>query len=415
MRRLATMFALCVGSAWALPAHAQSDLFSLGTIHAEADLRASVVGGETGWLDGGFGKLRYGGDNGDTEARLRIAAIDAAWTPTIAWGLSGLVSVSHQDGLDRDIDLREAYLKYRTGPGATRFTARAGLFWPPISLEHGGPMWTVEDTITPSAINSWVGEEVKVLGAELTLDQQVGDGMVTLTGAVFRHNDTSGTLLSYRGWALHDLRITPDAEVPLPPLSPMIAPYQYDETAPYWELDGQSGYYARLEWRPAAPFALNLIRYDNTGDRVSGRNYQTAWRTRFWDLGAVATLDEHTTLKAQALWGNTLVGPDTPLGAPVDVDFRSAYLLVGRQVGQTRVTARADWFQTQDNSYVAYDDNNEDGWAAMVAVRRPFGSHIDGLAEVLHVESDRAGRALYGGLPAQQDQTMVQASLRLHL
>src|SRR5205085_2537362 len=197
MRRRAALIAVLLGPVWAAPAHAQSDLFSLGTIHAQVDVRASVVGGETGWLDGGFGKLREGGDNGDTEARLKIASIDAAWTPTIAWGLSGLVSVSHQDGLDRDIDVNEAYLKYRTGPGPTRFTARAGLFWPPISLEHGGPMWTVEDSITPSAINSWVGEEVKVLGAELTFDQQVGDGMVTLAGAVFRHNDTSGTLLSY--------------------------------------------------------------------------------------------------------------------------------------------------------------------------------------------------------------------------
>jgi len=35
--------------------------------------------------------------------------------------------------------------------------------------------------------------------------------------------------------------------------------------------------------------------------------------------------------------------------------------------------------------------------------------------EVLHVESDRAGRALYGGIPARQDQTLVQASMRLHL
>src|SRR5437868_8974623 len=138
MRALTAALCLSFG-VHAAPAFAQSDLIRIEAIDIDVDLRASVVGGETGWLDGGFGKLRYGGDNGDTEARVRIAAVDAAWTPTIAWGLSGVVSATHQDGADRDVDLNEAYLKYRTGPGATRFTARAGLFWPPISLEHGGP------------------------------------------------------------------------------------------------------------------------------------------------------------------------------------------------------------------------------------------------------------------------------------
>jgi hypothetical protein len=415
MRRLAALIALLLLPLWASAAHAQADLFSPSTLHAEVDLRASVVGGETAWLDGGFGKLREGGDAGDTEARLRVAAIDAAWTPTIAWGLSGLVSATHQDGLKPDVDLNEAYLKYRTGPGATRFTARAGLFWPPISLEHGGPMWTVQDSITPSAINTWVGEEVKVLGAELTVDQRVGASEVALTGAVFRHNDTSGTLLSYRGWALDDIRAGPDVELPLPPLSPMIAQYQDSDTYPFYELDHRSGYYAKLEWRPPQPFAVNLFRYDNSGDRVSSRDGQTAWRTRFWNLGAVASLGERTTLKAQALWGNTLVGPDTPLGVPVDVDFHSAYLLIGHKLGNTQATARADWFETKDNSYQFADNNNEHGWAATFDLRRSFGRHIDGFAEVIHVESNRAGRALYGAIPAQQSQTMVQLSMRLHL
>jgi len=415
MRRMTAIIAACVLPAWAPAARAQSDWLSPATIHAQVDLRASVVGGETGWLDGGFGKLREGGDGGDTAVRLRMAAIDAAWTPTIAWGLTGLVSATHQDGLDPEVDLNEAYLKYRTAPASTRLTARAGLMWPPVSLEHGGAMWTVDDTITPSAVNSWIGEEVKVLGAELTLDQRVGASQIGVTGALFRHDDTSGTLLSYRGWALHDLRISADGEVPLPPLSPMIAPYQYDETTPFLELDGRSGYYARIEWRPPQPFAVNLFRYDNSGDRLSSRDHQTAWRTRFWNAGAAASLDERTTLKAQALWGNTLVGPDTPLGVPVDVDFRAAYLLLGRAIGQGRASARVDWFETHDNSYKFADDNDESGWSATLAYKRTFGRHVDGLAEVLHVESDRPGRALYGGIPAQQDQTLVQASLRLHL
>jgi hypothetical protein len=338
-----------------------------------------------------------------------------AWSPQITWGLSGLVSVSHQDGIDHDIALSEAFIKFRTSPSPTRVTARAGLFWPPISLEHGGPLWTVTDSITPSAINSWVGEEVKVLGAELTVEHQFGEHNLGLTGAAFQHNDTSGTLLSYRGWALHDLRIRADEGVPLPPLSPMIAPYQGVHTYPVWELDKKTGYYARLEWRPPLPFAVNLFRYDNLGDRVSTRMGQTAWRTRFWNLGAIASIGENTRIKAQAMLGNTLVGPDTPLGVPVDVDFRSAYLSLGQQIGKSHATARLDWFETRDNSFQFADDNNEHGWSAMVAVKRSLGRHIDVLGEVIHVESNRAGRSLYGGIAAQQSQTMAQTSLRIHL
>ncbi|MEI9926712.1 MAG: hypothetical protein WDN44_02075 [Sphingomonas sp.] len=33
-------------------------------------------------------------------------------------------------------------------PGPAKVSARAGLFWPAVSLEHSGPEWAVTDTIT---------------------------------------------------------------------------------------------------------------------------------------------------------------------------------------------------------------------------------------------------------------------------
>src|SRR6478735_5771094 len=158
------------------------------------------------------------------------------------------------------------------------------LSWLPVSLEHEGSNWLVTDTITPSAINSWVGEEVKVLGLEGKLETAFGEHQVALTGAAFVHDDMSGTLLSYRGWALHDVRLATNSDLPLPPLSASTAPYQAPYTSPSYEM-------------------------------------QTAWRTRFWNLGAMAALGDSTTARSQFMWGNTLVGPDTPWGIPVDVDF----------------------------------------------------------------------------------------------
>jgi hypothetical protein len=409
----ACFFALAV---WPAQALAQSDLIGAEAFDVNLDLRASVTGGETGWLDGGFGKLREGGDNGDTQVRADIASADIAWKPQIGWNFSGLVSFSWQPDLPGDeVGLNEAFLKFRSNPGRTRFGARAGVFWPPVSQEHAGANWLVTDSITPSAANSWIGEEVKVLGLEGKAETAFGEHELALTGAVFLHDDMSGTVLFYRGWALHDVRITWHGDLPLPPLSAANAPYQDTITSPFWEVDDRAGFYGRVDWTPPLPITFNAFYYDNRGDRVSSYEKQTSWRTRFWNLGAMATLGASTEAKAQVMWGNTLVGPDTPWGIPGDADFTTAYLLVSRTLGAGKITARADWFETVDNSFVVDDNNDEEGWAAALAYKRPLVDFADIIVEVLHVDSDRPSRATNGGIPARQEQTMVQTSLRFHL
>ena len=404
---------------WAASAFGQADLFGAESIEVDADLRASVVGGEDSFLEGGFGKLRYGGEDGDTTVRGRVASLDLAWKPQISWNFTGLISFSYQSQLEDNPDLSEAFVKYQSDPGQTRFSARAGLFWPPVSQEHSGGNWLVADGITPSAANSWIGEEVKVLGLEGTFETALGEHELAATGAVFLHNDMSGTLLTYRGWALHDVRATMNSDFPLPPLSASTAPYQDTITSPLWEVDDKVGFYGRIEWTPPWPVTFNAFYYDNRGDRLSSRPsgsaFQTSWRTRFWNVGSMASLGESTEAKAQVMWGNTLVGPDTPFGIPVDVDFTTAYLLVGRTIGAGKLTMRGDWFETRDNSFVADDNNNETGWSAALAYKRPLIDFADVIVEVLHVSSDRPARATNAGIAPEQDQTMVQTSLRLHL
>ena len=400
---------------WPTQALGQEGLFGAENLEAFADLRASVAGGEDSWLEGGFGKLREGGDNGDTEVNARLASADIVWKPQIGWNLSGLVSVTYQTQLDQELDLSEAFLKFRSSPAETRFSARAGVFWPPVSQEHAGGNWAVTDTITPSAANSWVAEEVKVLGLEAMAETGFGEHELALTGAAFLHNDMSGTLLSYRGWALHDVKVTVHADLPLPPLSPSVAPYQDTITTPFWEVDDKVGFYGRVDWRPPLPVAFNAFYYDNRGDRLSSRDMQTSWRTRFWNIGAAATLGERTVAKSQAMWGNTLVGPDTPYGIPVDVDFATVYVLVSHELGAGKLTVRGDWLETTDNSFTATDNNDESGWAATLAYKRPLVDFADLVVEVVHVESNRPARLLNAGIAARQDQTTVQSSIRFRL
>jgi hypothetical protein len=399
---------------WAGPAQARSDdVIGLEAFDGSIDLRASVAGGERAWLDGGFGKLRWGGDNGETQARARIAAADLAWKPRFTFNLSGLVSVTHQAGQSNAIDLNEAFLSFRSNPAKTRLSARAGAFWPPISLEQGGSTWQVTDSITPSAINSWVGEELKVLAFEGKVEHRFADQTVAFTAAIFRHDDMAGTLLTYRGWALHDVRATVSGHFRLPPLSPSKQPFQAPITNPFWEADGRAGYYARGDWRTPWPVSVNLLRYDNRGDRRSGRALQTAWRTRLWNAGAMASLGERTSARAQVMWGNTLVGPDTPMGIPADVDFAAAYLLLSREIGGGKLSARGDWFKTHDNSFVARDDNNEHGWSGMLAYKHPVARVADVIIELLHVDSRRPMRLANAGLAPAQNQTQLQAALRV--
>jgi len=75
-------------------AQAVEEIFGEEAWDGSLDLRASAVGGEDGWLDGGNGKLRYGGEDGETAARVTIASADLAWKPQFTFSLSGPVPVT---------------------------------------------------------------------------------------------------------------------------------------------------------------------------------------------------------------------------------------------------------------------------------------------------------------------------------
>jgi hypothetical protein len=395
-------------------ARAEADLASPETLSGLIDLRAAIADGERSWVDGGFGKTRFGGDGG---TRLHAAVADAAllWTPRLSWDLTGLVDVEAQSGQDRGVDLVEAYLRFRPAPtSAWRASGRFGLFYPPISLEHDDRGWQVSRTITPSAINSWVSEEVKVVGAEASVSHVSDSGSEAgLTAAIFSYNDTSATLLTFRGWALDDVRTSAFSAHPLPALSAFTQHIQPPETYPAREIDDRAGWYVRTDWRPGPPLALNAFYYDNRGDKTGVTpSHQWAWATRFLNLGLSLNLDEQTEILAQAMSGRTLMGHQTAGGIWYDVDFDAAYLLLSRSFGASAVTGRIDWFRTHDRTLQAIDNNDEHGWATTLAWRRQLSAHARLFVEALHVSSERPSR-LYDAIEPRQGQTLLQSALRL--
>src|SRR4051794_13488805 len=213
-------------------AAAGPDLFSADTLEVSGDLRLVAVNGERSWVDGGLGKFRSGSDS-DLRVRPQLGNLNLIWQPQLGWSLSATVVGSLQGGERTEAGLSQAYLSFKPMRGSkVAFSARAGLMFPPVSLEHEGADWHVKDSITPSAINSWIGEEVRPLAIEGTLAASLGEHKLRATAAIFAANDTAGTLLTFRGWALHDRMTLAWRRQPLPPLDDVIGSYQARFTHP---------------------------------------------------------------------------------------------------------------------------------------------------------------------------------------
>ena len=422
-RCVALKSALFLGCAfaWLWPSTAAASdlrLFTPDTLQVSGDVRLVSVSGEKGWLDGGFGKLRSG-SGGDWNVQPQLGNINLIWQPQLSWSLSATVVGSLQGGERTQAGLSQAYLSYRPmrSSGGTSFTARAGLMWPPVSLEHEGADWHVADSITPSAINSWIAEEVRPLAAEGTLSTSLGQSKLKATAALFTANDTAGTLLTFRGWALHDRTTLAFNRWPLPPLGDELTGLQAPFTHPLLDVHGgfahHPGYYAKLSWQAPFPVRVELFRYDNRANPEDmNAQLEWGWNTQFNNLGIVANLGGKTQLKAQALEGRTRMGFLEDGRRWVDNRFRSAFVMVSRPLGPYGLSLRVEAFGTRNHGSLRTDEYNEHGWSTMLAAKRDFGP-LTALLELLHVGSDNPAREDSYEDPRKQ-QTEIQAEIRMH-
>ena len=392
-----------------------TDIFSKNTITVLLDARLVAADGERSFVDGGFGKTRFsGGSNGDLRARALPMEADLIWQPRFTNSLSATVSGAWQRDQENGFDLLESFVTFNpSSSGNLRFSAKAGLYWPEISLEHAtGGAWSTVYTLTPSAINSWVGEEVKVVGTEATASLSLGEHQVSATAGLFGFDDTSGTLLSFRGWALHDEKATAFGHIPLPPRNQFLTGAQQGITRSLFEIDNRVGYYLRLEWRPPTPFTVNVFYYDNRGDpEVFSPTKQWGWRTRFLNAGLTAEVGPHTRVLIQGMTGATEMGFKTGGEFWVHTLFQSAYILVTHQIDKVALTGRVEAFGTHEKGSQMSPRNSENGWALTGDVRWTINNNLTGFAEVLHVRSDRGIRTTIG-LPATEHQTVLQLGLR---
>lgn len=406
---LALLAALLFAGA-GVPAHAEENFGDL-SISGYADLRVIAPPREVAWLNGGLSKFRYGNDEG----HFRFAEAVVQGRYKFDDQLSAVLVLRGEPEQRIGIDMLEGYVSWHpASAGPFSWSVKAGAFFPTISLENDDLGWASPYTLTPSAINSWIGEELRTIGSEAILRYDTGGfGTVSLIGAVTCCNDPAGILMAERGWAMDDRpagifsdQRLPDATLRLFRQTPP------DRTPMFDEIDGRPGWYAGLTWQMAGVGKLSVLRYDNEGDpnKVSGE--YPAWDTRFWAYGARTGWNE-LVLIAQGLQGQTVVGTRNGLSYTF---FQSAFLLAsydlsGLGAEDWRASVRGDVFATRHPAATP-SIMNEDGHAATVALS---WQHFDWLritGEMIAMQSRRREYLLDGFPSAALSQQQLQLSAK---
>lgn len=383
---------------------------------------AAVDSSNVGWLSGGLGKLRH--DETDRRPSLDRLLVDfrAALAPT----LFAQLDVDYLRDGSSGFDVTEAYLEWRPVPRSpSRHRIRLGGFYPRLSLENTEPGWETPYSISSSAINTWIAEEVKPLGLEWSLQRRLGGAgaphEIELFAAAFYGNDPAGTLLAWKGWGIHDRQTRWREQLPLPPL-PQLRPgtrlrrNQAPHAEPFIEIDHAPGYYVGAEWRYARRVSLQAAHYDNRADPTAVADGQYGWDTRFDHLALRLSLPWDLGLLAQWMQGDTAMGSVIEsFGTRVVYnEFESGYVLLTRYGDGHRLTARYDRFSVRDEDLLPLDDNEESGRALMLAYAYDLSPGLELVGEWLRVESRRPARA-YLGLDEEATETELRLQLRWRL
>jgi hypothetical protein len=383
------------------------------------DLNGYVAGrgvnatGPPSWLERGFGRLEAGGDRDDVTA---VANLGIDWHPTNWLDLhaSGIARKDPEEFGGNDAGVVEAYVDLHKDFSFDEVRIRGGYFFLPTSKENKGDNWASPYTIHFSSLNTWIGEEVRPIGADLQYRHTTNAGH-TITGGVtaFRGNDTMGTLLGWRGWTVGDRLTTYDETLPLPPLGSLA------DDGPFWkqrdagtqpfgkDLDDHTGFSARVRYGIPQRGNIQYTYVDNGGDRnLYGDQY--SWQTRFHLIGAEVGNPDDLVIASEYLTGETYMGVTEP---DVEASFWSAYVLVSEKRGRSRWTARYEMFNTTDEDHTLAEDNTESGRSWTLTWMHNVTSNLRAAIELTQVTGNRPAAQQYGFDPSTTGRT-VTAELR---
>lgn len=395
---LITLFVLCIS----FVCNAETSIHGLvqGQIAVNSD-------SEKSYLYKGTGLLRY-----DDEHNASIAQALLKVNSDLTATTSVEAVLNHTNSPKSFTNVSQAFIKYTpVWSPDYRWQFKAGMFYPEMSLENPDIGWLSPYNYTNSAINSWIGEELRTIGAEVKLIRpgraHNSPHSFALLGSVFKANDTTGTILSWRGWALHDKQTLFNEVVPFANY-PTIAPggimeKQASWVDPYREIDGNWGFYVGAHWDYKNASRLRYYHYNNQADEtILARGGQYAWQTIFHSLAWQYRFNQEWRFITQIMDGNTSMG----IGK-VNVDFTAWYAMVSYKSGQHRVSARIDDFKTIDKDMYWQDNNNGDGNALTLSYRYDWHDNIQLGLEYLYLDSFQANRMQWYWDPNVRQQQLL--------
>jgi len=270
-------------------------------------------------------------DDDEVSAQVQVGF---DWLPSPAFGAHVHLLARSEDDHSRrgHVGVVQAYLDQTLDRGEHRLRLTEGAFFLPTSRENVDALWETPYTITSSALNSWLGEELRPIGvdAAYTLRRRWTAGVTLFTG-----NDTLGSFPAVRGWSLRDHWALLGEHLAID--------HEYYSSVSA-ETDHRLGYSARGRWNNDHA-TVQLTHIDNRSDALEhGELFN--WTTRFEILGGDYAIGDWI-LAAEYGWGITDIIVEGE--GKFRSDISASYLLVSRRLANGRVSLRGDVYSVNDN------------------------------------------------------------------
>lgn len=362
------------------------------------------------WLDNGTGLLRY--DDG-SQLRFDHALLDVNWELGVTTSFKSTLQYN-LDGDDR-FGLSEAYIESKPISQFYKHQFKIGYFYPEFSLENASIGWTSPYTFNFSAINSWVAEEVRPLGIEWQFSRpgriHGSKHSYTLVASAYQQNDGLASLLSWRGWAVHQRQSSIGEKVHFADYFQFMP---VDNPNPTYvdintETDGHIGYYVGSHYQYLRQTDVRFYIYDNLASPFGLEpDMQYSWRTKFVSVSALHKFSKSSRVLFQYMDGSTEMG-DRIKG--VHNDFKALYLLLhhSRKMGglKHRFSVRYDYFEVTDKDDNMFDPNDSSGNNITLSWRQILNSGVQIGVEVSRIDSENSNRALWASWPPKQAQVSL--------
>ena len=393
---------------------AASALLTATTVRAanwelDLDLRAVSSDATTSVLDGGYSPTRFSEHQSGLQlGRLRLALdtpLGEVWRLHLdasAWG----------NAYKDPVGLTEAYLQFRPYPRDTlRLRMKAGAFYAPISLENGAGGWASPYTLSYSALNSWLAEELRTIGLETKVDWLgTRTGLPFDVGAVagvYGWNEPAGAALANGGFILDD------RQTPLFDRVGKLEGPTGGHIQPFRDIDGRVGYYAGMDLNFPGRLLITALRYDNRADpAVSDTvSHVFAWRTTFNSAGARWESSAGWTMIVQWLDGQTQIAPG---GHALVWPFNARYALLSKRIA-SRQTLSVRYDQFEVDSRNEEPDGAQSGHAWTAAYKFDAGKNWTLTVEWLRVTSGSYSWSEETDRPGPVTDNQAQLSIRYAL